>query len=323
MHRARRSRRRCLATLAALALPWRARAQFAVDGPALVRALAAKSLLLDVAQAGSRLVAVGERGHVLLSDDEGGRWRQAAAVPTRATLTALHAVDARTLLAVGHGGVVLRSIDAGEHWSLIAGRADATEVLLAVHVEPDGRGLAVGGFGFALRSADGGASWKRAELVDGEAGERHCNRIFVSARSTWLIAAEGGLLLRSEDRGEHWQALKTPYAGSLWGGARLAGGALLACGMRGNVLRSTDDGLAWTHQAIAGAGSLTAIAPLKDGRCVIVGVDGTLLRGSTGGERFVLQRLEDRTTLTGVVALASGALVVTGTNGVRLLKALT
>src|SRR5690349_8937389 len=45
--------------------------------------LAAKSLLLDVARAGSRLVAVGDRGHVLLSDDEGGTWRQVI-VPTRA-----------------------------------------------------------------------------------------------------------------------------------------------------------------------------------------------------------------------------------------------
>ena len=35
--------------------------------------------MLAVTRAGSRLVAVGERGTVLLSDDDGARWRQAAA----------------------------------------------------------------------------------------------------------------------------------------------------------------------------------------------------------------------------------------------------
>lgn len=41
------------------------------DGPARVRPLAGRSSLLDITRAGSRLVAVGERGHVLLSDDQG------------------------------------------------------------------------------------------------------------------------------------------------------------------------------------------------------------------------------------------------------------
>ena len=43
--------------------------------PAEIEPLAAGSLLLDLAAAGSRLVAVGERGHVLLSDDQGVTWR--------------------------------------------------------------------------------------------------------------------------------------------------------------------------------------------------------------------------------------------------------
>ena len=38
--------------------------------------LAAKSVILDVALAGDRLVAVGERGHIVLSDDYGMTWRQ-------------------------------------------------------------------------------------------------------------------------------------------------------------------------------------------------------------------------------------------------------
>src|SRR5689334_16251355 len=62
--------------------------------PAEIAPLAATSLLLDLAKAGERYVAVGERGHVLLSDDNGATWRQAKSVPTRAMLTAVFFADA-------------------------------------------------------------------------------------------------------------------------------------------------------------------------------------------------------------------------------------
>src|ERR1044071_614770 len=62
--------------------------------PAEIEPLASSSLLLDLSMAGSRMVAVGERGHVLLSDDQGATWRQAKSVPTRAMLTAVFFIDA-------------------------------------------------------------------------------------------------------------------------------------------------------------------------------------------------------------------------------------
>ena len=48
--------------------------------------LASRSLLLDGCSLGSFIVAVGERGHILISQDHGRSWRQAN-VPTQATLT--------------------------------------------------------------------------------------------------------------------------------------------------------------------------------------------------------------------------------------------
>ena len=309
-------------TVAVLAAPLVSRAGFDADGPAQLRPGAAKSVLLDVALAGARLVAVGERGHVLLSDDAGGSWRQARSVPTRTTLTSLHATDVRTLWAAGHGGVILRSVDAGETWTTLAGRADGPDVLLAIRVESDGHGLAIGGFGIALATADAGRAWKAAPLLPGEAGERHLNRILVSGAGSWLIAAEGGQVLRSSDRGGHWSAIKTPYGGSLWTGVALTDGTLVVGGMRGNVLRSSDDGLSWSHHAVAGAGSLTGAAVLGDGRPVLVGVDGTLVVGDTGARSFALRRLDDRVTLTAAVALpgAARSLVASSLSGMRVVE---
>lgn len=59
-----------------------------LDLPAKASALAQRSPLLDLARAGSRLVAVGQRGHILYSDDEGGRWQQAR-VPVSSDLNAV------------------------------------------------------------------------------------------------------------------------------------------------------------------------------------------------------------------------------------------
>lgn len=314
------TRRHALLWPAAFAIPSLGHGQAARDGAARTRALATRSACLDIARAGDRLVAVGERGHVLLSDDQGRQWRQARSVPTRATLTAVQALGERQLWAVGHGGVILGSKDGGESWQPVFGQADGKDVLLSIHVGADGRGLAVGGFGLALATADGGASWQRRELIAGEEGERHLNRIFTLGASTWLIAAEGGHVLRSDDRGEHWQAVKTPYAGSLWHGAALPGGALLACGMRGNIVRSSDDGRSWTHQAIAGAGSLTAIAQGGAATLALVGVDGTLVTSRDGGATLALRQLADRATLTGAVFLPSGALAVASAAGVRIVR---
>jgi photosystem II stability/assembly factor-like uncharacterized protein len=312
------TRRNWMLATGAAAAPGTALGATADDGAARRRGLAPRGACLDLAQAGQRLVAVGERGHVLLSDDHARQWRQAAAVPTRNTLTAVYATDPRTLWAVGHGGVVLRSGDAGENWSVVAGRTDAPDVLLSIRVEPDGAGLAVGGFGFALSTADAGKIWRRIALLPGEAGERHLNRIFVSAQGTWLIAAEGGHILRSTDRGASWSGVKTPYSGSLWSGAALGDGVLLACGMRGNVVRSVDDGRSWTHQAVPNAGSLCALAELPDRRTVLVGTDGTLLTAAAGAQSFSFRRLEDRATLTGVIPLTTRELAVASMAGVRI-----
>ena len=83
----------------------------------LVMPRATESLLLDIDRAGSRLVVVGERGHILYSDDTGDTWQQAK-VPTRQMLTAVHFPSPKLGWAVGHDGLVLATVDGGEHWVL-------------------------------------------------------------------------------------------------------------------------------------------------------------------------------------------------------------
>ena len=83
--------------------------------PAEPSASALKHLILDIASAGDRLVAVGEYGNILYSDDQGISWRQAQ-VPVQVTLTAVHFPTANKGWAVGHDAVILHSEDTGETW---------------------------------------------------------------------------------------------------------------------------------------------------------------------------------------------------------------
>lgn len=93
---------------------WQARNDL-LEIPAVESDKAASSLLLDIAKAGERLVAVGERGHIIYSDDNGKSWEQAE-VPVMVTLTALDFSTPEKGWAVGHDGVVLHTEDSGETW---------------------------------------------------------------------------------------------------------------------------------------------------------------------------------------------------------------
>ena len=68
--------------------------------------LATQKLLIDVAQAADRIVAVGEFGHVIYSDDDGLNWQQADQVETQVTLTSVTFPTEKIGYAVGHDAVI-------------------------------------------------------------------------------------------------------------------------------------------------------------------------------------------------------------------------
>ena len=62
---------------------------------------AASTQILAATRAGKRIVAVGDHGVVLLSDNDGKTYRQAKTVPVSSTLTAVAFTDASTGWAAG------------------------------------------------------------------------------------------------------------------------------------------------------------------------------------------------------------------------------
>lgn len=88
------------------------------------------AVLLGLAQAGKRLVAVGERGLIAVSDDEAKSWRQVP-VAVSVGLTAVRFVTSKKGWAVGHRGVVLASSDGGDSWTVQLDGRKFAEIALA------------------------------------------------------------------------------------------------------------------------------------------------------------------------------------------------
>ncbi len=280
------------------------------DGAARPARLAAHGLLLGVARASQRIVAVGEFGHVLLSDDEGVSWRQAQHVPTRTTLTCVTFANAEQGWAVGHGGQVLMTADAGEHWRVQFGTADGPDSLFSVLFIDSLHGLAVGPFGYAIVTVDGGETWSQFSVMAGEDGERHLNGLFAGRDRRLLIAAEIGGVFVSDDRAATWRLVKLPYEGSLWGGTALNDGSLVVWGMAGHALRSVDNGETWRELATQTHQSLTAGVALAGSGLALVGLGG-MVTVSDAQYLFKATTRDDRQLAASVLLVPRGLLLFT------------
>lgn len=283
---------------------------------------AAKSLILDVVHAGARLVAVGDRGHILYSDDQGKTWTQAK-VPSRQLLTAVYFVDDKHGWAVGHDAQILASADGGLTWTKQFEDLKRESPLLDVWFKNVDSGFAVGAYGALLETTDGGKNWEDvSDRLDNE-DQFHLNAIAAVKDAGLFIVGESGSMFRSADDGQTWEKLEGPYEGSLFGVIGTAQPqTLLAYGLRGNLYRSTDFGSNWEQVELKAARGalefgLSGATLLEDGSIVIVGNGGSVISSSDNGETFSVFNRPDRISLSSVTAAGDGNLILTGQGGVH------
>ena len=135
------------------------------SGP-LSKQTMARLLLTDAARIGNRVVAVGDRGYIVYSDNNGTSWQRAKTPPNTPLLTAIYFLDDKTGWAVGHDSTILTTIDRGESWSKVFSAADDQKPLMDVTFVDANRGFAVGAYGAFYGTSDGGKTWNARKMFE-------------------------------------------------------------------------------------------------------------------------------------------------------------
>lgn len=311
----------------------------------------ARKPLRDIVVAGERLVAVGDNGLIIYSDDHGKSWAQAS-VPVSTDLNAVFFSDPLNGWAVGHGAAILHSGDGGKSWSrqldgrtleplfvdyfknhsgLDAERAESYlsallsmtrpgpgQFFMGVWFDKTGtRGYAVGPFGLILGSQDGGATWQPWNTYIDNNDLLHLTAIR-AVGETLYITGERGRVWHLDKQSGRFVMGEVGYEGTLFG-VTGSGSTLLAYGLRGHVFRSADAGGHWAPVSNELNAGITGGAAVDGLGMVLVSQAAQVAISRDKGSSFELLSVPSPTLYTGVVAMSGGQLAMVGLNGVTTL----
>lgn len=304
---------------------------------------------IALASAGARLVAVGLRGSIIVSDDEAKSWLQAQ-VPVSVDLVAVTFPSAKKGWAVGHGGIVLHSDDGGLTWrqqldglqaSKLAidyytrnpAHLDDAEAFLAkeqslavdretqpfldVFFSDDQHGYVVGTFNRIFVTHDGGEHWLPQMHLSNNPQEWHFYSV-VGTGGQLYITGEQGKVWRLESQTNRFVSVDTPYNGTLFGITGVPGGSVYAYGMRGSFFRSPDQGQSWERIALPFSSNVTRVLSLGGERLLVIAQSGEVSRSDDGGQSFTPLPLTSPMPYFGAALLNESRLALAGALGVRV-----
>lgn len=330
-----------LSSVAALLLTTHIQAESAVaPTPSYLMPLAEKAVLTDLIQVNDQLyVAVGDRGHLLLSKDSTS-WTQVQ-TPVQSLFTSVYFSDEKHGWAVGHDATIIATQDGGQSWQLQQFKPETDKPLFDILFADANNGIALGAYGMFYRTTDGGKTWLdefHLELVGSEDQEYlkelqesdpeaylderasvlpHFNRIYQHNNVLYLIG-EAGFFATSTDFGKSWTRHPEFYNGSLFGLTMTPKNSLIAVGLRGHVFRSTDLGQSWQQIQLAQTATLNSVLTDSAGHLYLTGNAGTLLVSQDDGVSFSAIPTQDSKAILNAVAVKDQLVVVTEA-GIRTL----
>jgi photosystem II stability/assembly factor-like uncharacterized protein len=297
--------------------------------PAVESERAANSLLLEIASNGDRLLAVGEQGYALWSDDDGQNWSQAE-VPVSLALTSVAFAGDGEAWATAHDGYLLHSADNGETWtvklsgsdaaSLSVGAIEAQVAALEEELEAasdDTREDVLWALDEATFALD------EAVLAVDEGMTTPLLKVWFDGDLGYALGAYN-VFLHTDDGGVTWEAhnnrLDNPEKYHLYGIARSAAGTLLVAGEAGTLLRSLDDGNTWESIESPYPGSFFGAVATADGSLMVFGLRGNVYRSTDEGMNWTPVRTGDNRTLMCAAASDDGTVVLAGSAGAVLIS---
>ncbi len=341
-------RRLAICVLAAWPLMGRAAGIEALDTPAIPVRAPDKAVLIALANAGSRILAAGEHGVIIYSDDNGKSWTQAS-VPVDLTLTSIAFATPKIGWAAGHYGAVLHTADAGATWQLqldgvqanqlteaaanaaaashdsspaaalaqrraarfIAGGPD--QPFLSVLAQSPARVTVFGAYRMVMHSDDGGKTWADWSL---RVGDRLSHNLYDAAiiGKSICVAGESGNVYCGA--GASFPAVSSPGPATLLGILPTGDGGMLAYGVAGLADRSADGGQSWASLSLGAQSNLTCGRVLKSGAILIGGEDGSLYLSTDHGKNFHALNRSEPMAIFDLAQAANGDVLAAGSGGV-------
>ena len=304
-----------------------------LETPARPTELAPDNLLNDVERAGDRLVAVGERGHIIYSDDDGASWTQAE-VPVSVTLTGVDFGSETHGWAVGHSGVVLHSDDAGENWSVQLTGVRAAE--LAIESQKEAIAAMEERVETAPEDEKSDLEWALDDLyftlenMEADLDVGPVNPfldVWFENQDYGFALGAYGLFFRTQDGGESWQdwspKLDNPQKFHLNALTQIGGGALVMVGEAGQIHVSVDQGETWERRESPYPGSLFGVVGTgRVNEVLAFGLRGTLMFSSDLGKSWSMVTTGSTATLNDgasqkdrIILVGNGGAVLTSGNG--------
>jgi len=285
---------------------------------------AQQSLLLDITRSDNRLVAIGDQGTVLLSDDEGSSWQQRS-IPFSVMLTAVTFSTSQNGWIVGHDGLLARSQDAGLSWQTVIDGAQINQLRLArvqqnyalleqdVAAQPDNEAL--------IDQLDElSYSLEDAEVAVEEGPTTPLLDIWFRDSNLGFALGGYGLLLKTSDGGENWQYWgdRLPNRDGFHLNSMTSDhlGRIYIAGEAGLLLRSDDAGESWVALDVPYDGSFFALTEYRN-RLYLTGLRGNLFV-SDDGESWSSLDTGYRATFNGAVSSTDELLLIG--HGGRLLS---
>jgi len=294
--------------------------------PSVIAAKAQQNLLLDIAKAGERLVAVGARGHVLFSDDQGESWQQSS-VPVSVLLTSVVFPSAGNGWAVGHSGVVLHSSDSGTTWVKQFDGNDANKMIITQSEnvvkalqaelesasEEDAEDLE-----YEIEEAEFALEDSRFDAEIG-ASKPLLDVLFMDERVGFVIGAYG-FIFKTVDGGVSWKNLgakmENPDRFHLNAMTNVGEQVLLIAGEAGVIFRSEDRGETWSAIESPYSGSFFGLTETGEKNVVLAfGLRGNLFRSNDAGLTWKSVDSKTESTLISAVHNGEGDISIVGNSG--------
>lgn len=321
----------CLGMSMAIAAPSVFAIADIIEIPARPTNLAPEKLLNDADRAGERIVAAGERGHIIFSDDNGDSWTQGE-VPVSVTLTAVDFGSETHGWAVGHSGVVLHSQDAGETWDLQLTGIGAAE--LAIETRQEQIEAMEARIEQAPEEEVGDLEWELEDLVfsleniqsDLEIGPVNpFLDVWFENENHGFVVGAYGMILRTTDGGQSWKdkgpQLDNPRSFHLNSITQITGGALVIVGEAGQIFVSVDNGETWERRESPYEGSLFGVLGTGSVNEILAfGLRGNTFKSTDLGKNWKVVPNEGGTTLNDGAVADDGRIILVGNSGAVLLS---